>query len=53
MAGNSGPSLRNKLGYKQGQAAFVHQSLGFVDIKRCAANDTWSGLKRVIRMELR
>ncbi len=53
MAGNFGPSLRNKLGSKHGQAAFVHQSLGFVDIKRCPVDDTWSGLKRVIRKELR
>jgi hypothetical protein len=27
--------------------------LGFVDIKVCAVNDTWSGLKLVVRKELR
>ena len=27
--------------------------LGFVDIKVCAVDDTWSGLKLVIRKELR
>ncbi len=27
--------------------------LGFVDIKVCAANDIWSGLKLVVRKELR
>jgi hypothetical protein len=27
--------------------------LGFVDIKVCAVDETWSGLKLVIRKELR
>ena len=27
--------------------------LGFVDVKVCAVDDTWSGLKLVIRRELR
>ncbi len=27
--------------------------LGFVDIKVCAVNDVWSGLKLVVRKELR
>jgi hypothetical protein len=27
--------------------------LGFVDVKVCAVSETWSGLKLVIRMELR
>jgi hypothetical protein len=27
--------------------------MGFVDVKVCAVNDTWSGLKLVIRKELR
>jgi len=27
--------------------------LGFVDIKVCAVDDTWSGLKLVVRKELR
>lgn len=27
--------------------------LGFVDVKVCAVDDTWSGLKLVIRKELR
>lgn len=27
--------------------------IGFVDVKVCAVNDTWSGLKLVIRKELR
>jgi hypothetical protein len=27
--------------------------LGFVDIKVCAVSDTWSGLKLVVRKELR
>lgn len=28
-------------------------SLGFVDVKLCAVNDIWSGLKLVVRKELR
>ena len=27
--------------------------MGFVDIKVCAVDDTWSGLKLVVRKELR
>ena len=27
--------------------------LGFVDVKVCAVDDTWSGLKLVVRKELR
>jgi len=27
--------------------------LGFVDVKVCAVNETWSGLKLVVRKELR
>jgi hypothetical protein len=27
--------------------------MGFVDVKVCAVDDTWSGLKLVIRRELR
>ena len=27
--------------------------LGFVDVKVCAVSEVWSGLKRVIRKELR
>jgi hypothetical protein len=27
--------------------------LGFVDIKVCAVNEVWSGLKLVVRKELR
>jgi hypothetical protein len=27
--------------------------LGFVDVKVCAVDDTWSGLKLVVRTELR
>ena len=27
--------------------------LGFVDVKVCAVDETWSGLKRVVRKELR
>ena len=31
----------------------VCQPMGFVNIKVCAVNDVWSGLKLVIRKELR
>lgn len=31
----------------------VPPPIGFVDIKVCAVDDTWSGLKLVIRRELR
>jgi hypothetical protein len=27
--------------------------MGFVDVKVCAVDDTWSGLKLVVRKELR
>ncbi len=60
-AGYSGTPLPRKLGFKDGQAvAFValDQALdvirkhalngGLVDVKVCAADETWSGLKLVI-----
>jgi hypothetical protein len=31
----------------------VAPPMGFVDVKVCAVDDTWSGLKLVIRRELR
>lgn len=33
--------------------AFLALPLGFVDVKVCAIDETWSGLKLVVRKELR
>ena len=37
----------------EGVVRAVALPLGFVDIKVCAVDDTWSGLKLVVRKELR
>jgi hypothetical protein len=43
-AGYSGAPLAKKLGFKPAH---------FVDIKVCAVDETWSGLKLMVRKELR
>ena len=58
MAGYSGKPLSRKLGLKPGFRIFVDSApvdyrdialpLGLVDIKVCAVDETWSGLKFVI-----
>jgi hypothetical protein len=68
MAGPSGKPLTQKLGIKPGFCIFVSGApvaygdivvrdialpLGLVDIKVCAIDEVWSGLKFVIRSELR
>ena len=37
----------------EGTIREVALPLGFVDVKVCAVDDTWSGLKLVVRKELR
>jgi hypothetical protein len=64
VAGYSGTPLAKKLGIKAGIEIYVMNitedsvrevalPLGFVDIKVCAVTDAWSGLKPVLRKELR
>lgn len=54
MSGYSGTPLAKKLGFKEGyRFRTVALPLGLVDIKVCAVDATWSGLKLVIRKELR
>jgi hypothetical protein len=64
VAGYSGTPLAKKLGIKAGIEIYVMNitedsvrevalPLGFVDIKVCAVTDVWSGLKLVLRKELR
>lgn len=48
MAGYSGTPLAAKLGLKAGALP-----LGYVDINVCAVSGIWSGLKLVVRKELR
>jgi hypothetical protein len=64
-AGYSGTPLAKKLGIMEGSRVLLvgapddYESLlaplplGFVDIKVCAVSDVWSGLKIVVRKELR
>jgi len=49
MTGYSGTPLAQKLGIIREVAL----PLGFVDVKVCAVDDTWSGLKLMIRRENR
>jgi len=57
MTGYSGKPLVHKLGIKAGARVSVIRQialpLGFVDIKVCAVSEIWSGLKLVVRKELR
>jgi hypothetical protein len=48
--GYSGKPLTEKLGIRAGMVITV---IGLVDVKVCAVDGTWSGLKLVIRRELR
>jgi hypothetical protein len=64
-AGYSGTPLAKKLGIKEGSQVLPigapddYESLlaplppGFVDIKVCVVSEVWSGLKLVVRKELR
>jgi hypothetical protein len=64
-AGYPGTPLAKKLGIKQGSQVLLvgapddYESLlaplplGFDDIKVCAVSEVWSGLKLVVRKELR
>lgn len=62
-AGRSGTPLAEKLGLKEGCTVALlgeppgHRALllplGYVDIKVCAVDAVWSGLKLVVRKELR
>ena len=56
-AGYSGTPLAKKLGFKEGSRVRIKNApddyLGLVDVKVCAVDETWSGLKLVIRKELR
>ena len=47
-AGYSGTPLSKKLGIRE-----VALPLGIVDVKVCAVDEVWSGLKLVIRKENR
>jgi hypothetical protein len=49
MAGYSDTRLRKKLGIKDNQRVLLLNETPLVDVKVCAINDTWSGLKFVIR----
>jgi hypothetical protein len=59
MSGYSGTPLATKLGIAAGARLFLHEApanyrelalpTGLVDIKVCAVDETWSGLKLVIR----
>jgi hypothetical protein len=46
MAGYSGNPLPQKLGIKDG----ARLAQGLVDNKVCAVDDTWSGLRFVVRL---
>lgn len=48
-AGYSGTPLAKKLGIARG----ARVPMGLVDVKVCAVDGTWSGLKLVIRKALR
>jgi hypothetical protein len=52
MAGYSGAALAKKLSLKDGQRAFRRGMPASVEAV-CAVGETWSGLKLVIRRELR
>jgi len=52
-AGYSGTPLAQKLGLKDAQRALFIAPFGLVDVKVAAKDETWSGLKLVIRKELR
>lgn len=49
MAGYSGTPPAKKLGIKAGVVRDIALPLGLVDIKVCAVDEVWSGLKLVIR----
>ncbi len=49
-AGYSGTPLHRKLGFREGQRAALVNAL---DTKVCAIDATWSGLRLVVRRELR
>ena len=49
-AGYSDTPLARKLGLKDGMAVLP---LGFVDVNVCAVSEVWSGLRLVVRKELR
>jgi hypothetical protein len=51
----SWPKQASKIKSEIGEATIRELALplGFVDIKVCAVNETWSGLKLVVRKELR
>lgn len=66
-AGYSGTPLARRLGIKEGRRVWLRGApagfgdairelalpLGFVDVKVCADTEVWSGLKLVVRKELR
>ena len=49
-SGYSGTPRARKLGLKDGMALLA---LGFVDVKVCVVSEVWSGLRLVVRKELR
>lgn len=58
MSGYSATPLPRKLGFRAGQrVSYVNPPANFgellVDTKVCAIDETWSGLRLVIRKELR
>ena len=57
MAGYSSTPLSKKLGIKEGTRIRTTGAppdyMGLVDVKVCAVDEIWSGLKLVIRKELR
>jgi hypothetical protein len=53
-SGYRGTPLIKKLGIKPGMRTHVRRApADYADVKVCAVNGTWSGLKLVIRQEAR
>ena len=53
VTGYSGTPLPKKLGLKAGGIRAVALPTGLVDVKVCAVNEDWSGLKLMVRIEKR
>ena len=53
VAGYSGTPLPKKLGLKEDGIRAVALPTGLVDVKVCAVNADWSGLKLMVRKEKR
>ena len=53
VTGYSGTPLPKKLGLKEDGIRALALPTGLVDVKVCAVNEDWSGLKLMVRTEKR